>query len=81
MKRPLAERIEKLGGQHLPHTSDHTLSIVENGEELGSLSAEQIRYLLDDCKLIYFCDECQQYHMNPDVQWINIDLALKGFPG
>jgi len=55
--------------------------ITDNGEELGNLSAEQIRYLLDECKLIYFCDECQQYHLNPDVQWINIDLALKGFGG
>jgi len=75
MKQPLSARIEKLGGQHLHQQN----TIVENGEELGSLSAEQIRYLLDDCNLIYFCDDCQAYHLNPDVQWINIELALKGF--
>lgn len=77
MKKPLSERIEKLGGQHLHKQT----TIIENGEELGSLSAEQIRYLLDECQLIYFCDDCQAYHMNPDIQWINIELALKGFPG
>lgn len=54
-------------------------TIIENGEELGNLSSEQIRYLLDNFDYIYLCDECQAYHLQPDVQWINIDLALKGF--
>jgi hypothetical protein len=39
--------------------------IMENGDKLGNLSGEQIRYLLDDMRLIYFCDDCEFYHMNP----------------
>ena len=58
----------------------HVVTDKENNT-LGMLSAEQIRYLLDECKLIWFCDDCQEYHPNHDVQWIDIELALKGFGG
>lgn len=58
--------------------------IVENGEEmnLNDLSAEQIRALVDATPpLIYLCDECQCYHVQPgktlnDVDgWILNNLA------
>lgn len=58
--------------------------IVENGEEmsLNDLSAEQISALVDATpSLIYFCDECQCYHCQPEVtmndveQWILDNLA------
>jgi len=58
--------------------------ITENGEEmnLNDLTAEQIRALVDARpQLIYLCDDCQCYHVQPgktlnDVdQWILDNLA------
>jgi hypothetical protein len=53
--------------------------IIENGEEMGTLSQAQIKYLRD-AKLIYPCDSCNCYHINSNKMWIDIELALKGFP-
>jgi hypothetical protein len=50
--------------------------IVEGGEEmsLNDLTAEQIRALVDSTpSLIYFCDECQCYHVQPDKTMNDVD--------
>jgi hypothetical protein len=52
-----------------------------NNDLLGQLTSEQIRYLLDNYDLIYLCDDCDEYHIQPTRQWIDVELALKGFPG
>lgn len=53
--------------------------ITENGEEmsLNDLTAEQIRDLVDASpSLIYLCEECQCYHVQPDKTLNDVDQWL-----
>lgn len=56
-----------------------SVTTTTNNDLLGRYTPEQIAHLLN-CHLIFFCNGCDEYHLHPGKQLIDIELALKGFP-